>query len=207
MCYSIRRLVYKGGYISYLDSGFDENLNRELPDIRTQYLEADASYLFPQISGSQIGGGITTSADGKIIINWDTGEVIFSDGGRGRVFLGKIQGSDEYGIKIVDASGNIVMSSTGKIQADGLEDGSVTTTKIANLAVTNAKIANLAVTNAKIDSLSADKITAGILDVAVDIGESGSVGRIRLDGVNNRMTVRADTGLDQVLVGEHPGGF
>jgi hypothetical protein len=45
-----------------------------------------------------------------------------------------------------------------------IQDGSVTTPKIANLAITTAKIANLAVTDAKIDSLSASKITAGTID-------------------------------------------
>ncbi len=165
--------------MSYDQIGFDSFLNRELPDIKTQYLEADASYLLPQLSGSQISGGTTTSADGKIIINWDTGEVIFSDGGRGRVFLGKIQGSDEYGIKIVDADGNEVMSTVGTIQTAGLEDGAVTTIKIADLSVTNAKIVSLNADKINVDQLDALAINTGTL--VVDESITAGDGTVVLD--------------------------
>lgn len=50
--------------------------------------------------------------------------------------------------------------STAKIQ-----DAAVGSVQIADAAITNAKIANLSVTNAKIDSVSADKITAGQINL------------------------------------------
>ena len=50
------------------------------------------------------------------------------------------------------------------------------------------RIADLAVTDAKIASLSADKITAGTLIVAVGVGESGS-GGILVDGENVRIVM------------------
>jgi len=183
--------------MSYTDIGFDEFLNRELPDAKTQYMEANASYLLPQLSGSVIGGGITTSADGKVIINWDTGEVIFSDGARGRVFLGKIVGSDSYGIKIIDAEGNEVLSALGKLQSGGLEDGAVTTTKIANLAVTSAKILSLDADKINVDQLDALAVNTGTLVVDESITAGDGTVVLDDDGIlvdGGKIVVKDDSG-------------
>ncbi len=106
-------------------SGFNEFLVREPTDKIVGWSEDIVTSRISQLSGSVIGAGESRSSDGKTIINWDTGEVTFSDGARRRVFLGKIPGTEDYGIKIVDAEGNVVMSALGQIQTAGIAFGSV----------------------------------------------------------------------------------
>jgi len=66
--------------------------------------------------------------------------------------------------------------------------------------IRTAKIADASITNAKIASLSANKITAGDLIVAVDIGNPAS-GYVRLDGTNNRIIVNDGT-TNRIVIGE-----
>jgi hypothetical protein len=72
-----------------------------------------------------------------------------------------------------------------RVSEGGLDDNSVSTPKVQNLAVSTAKIADLAVTDAKISNLSAAKITTGLLTVnPVSAGATGiavtNAGKIRL---------------------------
>lgn len=62
------------------------------------------------------------------------------------------------------------------------------------------RIDDASVTNAKIVSLAADKITAGDLIVAVDVGDPAT-GYTRLDGDNNRIVVHDGTN-PRVVIGE-----
>lgn len=66
--------------------------------------------------------------------------------------------------------------------------------------IRTAKIADASITDAKIVSLSANKITAGDLIVAVDIGNPAS-GYVRLDGTNNRIIVNDGT-TNRIVIGE-----
>jgi hypothetical protein len=81
-----------------------------------------------------------------------------------------------------------------------LNGQSIRTARIADASITNIKIKDASITDAKIVSLSADKITAGEIIVAVDIG-SPSSGYIRLDGDNNRIIVNDGTN-NRILIGE-----
>lgn len=77
-----------------------------------------------------------------------------------------------------------------------IADLAVTTAKINDLAVTTAKIANLAVTDAKIDSLTADKITAGTIDVLVSLTNNS----IKLDGANSLISITDTQGSPRLRV-------
>ena len=169
--------------MNYEDSGFNEFLSRDISDFgEPEYGEDMVSILTPRVSGSSIVSGISQSNTGKLVINWKTGEMTFSDGARKRVFLGKIEGTDGYGIKIVDANGNTVLSTDGQVQTAGIADDSVT--------------------NVKISSVSADKITAGTLSAVTNLGATS----IKLDGENKRIIVNDGTN-DRILIGYQSGGF
>lgn len=151
-------------------AGFDEFLNRssEEPSLFTrstanysdqvlgyqpEILDDESSMFIRQLSGSSIAGGITKSQDGKLQVDWAKGSFIANDGSRNRVEIGRLPGSQLFGIRIYDASGDEIFSAAGELQSSGIADGAVITTKIANLAVTNAKIG----------ALSASKIVTGTL--------------------------------------------
>lgn len=98
-----------------------------------------------------------------------------------------------------------------------IEDSAITTAKIKDAAITNAKIANLAVdtaqikdaavTNAKIDTLAVNKLTAGTFGAVEDLGGASTNAKVTIDGVNNRIMVRAEDAKDRILIGKHIGGF
>jgi len=169
--------------LSYTDIGFDRLLNKNTPVASMN--DASSSMYITSLSGSNISGGITSSNTGTLSINWDTGEIIINDGARSRVLMGYVAEEDAYGIKILDPTGNVVLSAAGKVQTEGLEDGSVT--------------------DVKISSVAAEKIIAGSLIVPVDLGNISS-GYIRLDGENNRIIINDGTN-DIILLGYQAGGF
>lgn len=72
----------------------------------------------------------------------------------------------------------------------------VTTALIDNLGVTTGKIANLAVTNAKVNDLAADKLTAGTINVLVQLTNQ----TIKLDGVNSQITITDTQGAPVIRV-------
>ncbi len=71
--------------------------------------------------------------------------------------------------KIADLAVDTLKIGDTAITEEKLANLAVTSAKLANLAVTTAKIRNLAVTDAKIESLSADKITAGVIEAIISI--------------------------------------
>lgn len=100
----------------------------------------------------------------------------------------------------VKKDSNVVRLLDEQVQTEGMKDDTVSTEKIKDLAVTNAKIDNLAVTNAKIDSMSAGKIIASTLIVAVDVGTGAGSAYVRLDGANNRIVVHDGT-VPRIVIG------
>lgn len=164
--------------MSYKELGFNQLLNKRSASYNM--LEDSSSRFITSLSGSNINGGITSSNTGTLSINWDTGEIIINDGARSRVLMGYVAEEDAYGIKILDPTGNVVLSAAGRVQTDGLEDE--------------------AVTNVKISSVAAEKIIAGSLIVPVDIGNISS-GYIRLDGENNRIILNDGTN-NRIIIGE-----
>lgn len=65
-------------------------------------------------------------------------------------------------------------------------NAAITTAKISDAAITSAKIGDAQITDAKIVSLSADKLTAATIGVALNLGASA---KILLDGTNNRIVI------------------
>lgn len=87
-----------------------------------------------------------------------------------RINLGKLGGNDtDYGIEILDSSGNTVLSASGLgtdvVDTGQIVNAAITNAKIANLAVDTAQIASAAITNAKIGSAAVD--TAEIANAAI----------------------------------------
>jgi hypothetical protein len=162
----------------YIDLGFDKLLNRR--NAPSSMMDDATSRYITSLSGSNIAGGTTSSNTGTLSINWDTGEIKVNDGARSRVLLGYVAEEDAYGIKILNESGEVVFSVAGQVGTEGIEDE--------------------AVTDAKITSIAANKILAGDLVVAVDVGNP-TTGYVRLDGVNNRILVHDGTN-PRIVIGD-----
>jgi len=84
-------------------------------------------------------------------------------------------GGSGYG-DIEDESVDTLQLTNLAVTTAKIDNLAVTTAKIGDLAVTTAKIGDLAVTNAKIDSLAADKITAGTITATISIQSAGTIG-------------------------------
>jgi len=202
----------------YTDLGFDKLLNRR--NAPSSMMDDATSRYITSLSGSNISGGITSSNTGTLSINWDTGEIKINDGARSRVLLGYVAEEDAYGIKILNNLGETVFSVAGQVGTGGIESGAITGDKIVDGAVTGDKlvdgavsgdklgsgsvdtinIVDYAITDAKITSLSANKILAGDLVVAVDVGNP-TTGYVRLDGGNNRIVVHDGTN-PRIVIGD-----
>ena len=181
----------------YTNSGFDGFINRRLPGVTTpEYSEDIASLVTSRYSGSGLGSGISQSPDGKLIINWDTGEISASDGVRKRVIVGRIEKSDEYGIKIVDASGNTILSAAGQVQESGIADGAVTVDKLAANSVTSDKIVSKTiVVGDTADALSDRFFTDATTKTNVE-GWKSSSDATKIDGGNIYTNSIVVAGLD-----------
>lgn len=91
-----------------------------------------------------------------------------------------------------------------RTEGDG-DDWTTATTYIDDLQFRKktgtAFIEDLAVTNAKIQDVSAGKITAGIINVLVNLGVGGN---IDIDGVNDVFLIRDDASTLRVRIGKKP---
>jgi len=182
----------------YTDLGFDKLLNRRTTP-STMMDDATSRYI-TSLSGSNIAGGVTSSNTGTLSINWDTGEIKINDGANSRVLLGYVAEEDAYGIKIKNAVGETVFSVAGQVGTGGIEDSAITGDKLDDGSVDTINIVDYAVTDAKITSLAAEKILAGDLVVAVDVGNP-TTGYVRLDGDNNRIVVHDGTN-PRIVIGD-----
>lgn len=182
----------------YTDLGFDKLLNRR--NAPSSMMDDATSRYITSLSGSNISGGITSSNTGTLSINWDTGEIIVNDGARSRVLVGYVAEEDAYGIKIINALGETVFSVAGQVGTGGIADEAITSSKLGSGSVDTINIVDYAITDTKITSLSANKILAGDLVVAVDVGNP-TTGYVRLDGVNNRILVHDGTN-PRIVIGD-----
>jgi len=82
------------------------------------------------------------------------------------------------------------LNQRGVVTNSFLQDGVITTVKIGSAAVTDAKIL----------TLDAGKLTAGTIEVAINLGTPGT-GSIKLDGANNRIVINDGT-VDRIYLGE-----
>jgi hypothetical protein len=101
-----------------------------------------------------------------------------------------------------------------RVSEGGLDDNSVSTPKVQNLAVSTTKIADLAVTDAKIGNLSAAKITTGLLTVnPVSAGATGiavtNAGKIRLQtmtGTPSKISFEDSGGSERAAISGNGSG-
>lgn len=98
--------------------------------------------------------------------------------------------------KIADASILTAKIADAQITTAKIVDLAVSNAKIDNLSVTTAKIASLAVTNAKVNDVAADKLTAGTINVLVQLTNQ----TIKLDGVNSQITITDTQGAPVVRI-------
>ena len=94
---------------------------------------------------------------------------------------------NDYGIKIVDAEGNVVMSSSSLLQTAGLADEAVTSGKISV---------------AQLDALAINTGTLNV-DESMTLGDDDNV---KIDGANKRIIINDGTD-DRILIGWQEGGF
>lgn len=102
--------------------GFDNLLNRSLPNTTTELGEDSSSSYLPAISGSSVAGGATTSASKKMTIDYDNNKIVFSDGATDRVLLGNLGDTDKYGIRVADSKGNIRLEISDVLQQISMYD-------------------------------------------------------------------------------------
>lgn len=102
--------------MAYTDIGYDEFLNR----IEPESVQNNAQSLDPQqfdnftdqISGSKIQGGIMRSADGKVLLDLETGYFQVTNNAQQNVRLG-LQDDGTFGFMVKDKDGNIIVRFTG----------------------------------------------------------------------------------------------
>lgn len=75
--------------MTYEEVGFNKLLYKTgLTTTSTQMTEDQSSNDISSLSGSIITGGITKSTSGKILIDWDLGQILVGDGANWRVLIG-----------------------------------------------------------------------------------------------------------------------
>lgn len=153
------------GYDTFLRRGFTDSL-------RTT--ESQASYETPQISGTAISSGLSSSSDGKFTVDWSQSVLVVTDGARNRIEMGKIPGTDLYGIRIYDSDGEIIFEGGTFV----LEDDSITSSMISGL--------------------SASKILTGTLraDTEISVGDASII----ISGTNRNIIIN-DGDNDRVKIG------
>lgn len=115
--------------MSYIDIGYDENLNLiEDSPVQDQGIDPQAFENFTDaISGSKIQGGILTSPDGKVKLDLETGAFIVNNGVQELVRFGILPDGnvgllikDQNGNTLLNVNGNnnLIQSATGKMILD-----------------------------------------------------------------------------------------
>jgi hypothetical protein len=97
--------------MSYLDSGYDEFLNRIEPASQVQSQELDPlqfDSFTQQISASKLQGGVMLSPDGKIKMDLDQGYFLVSDGVQELVRFGVLP-DGTTGLLIKDGQGDTLL--------------------------------------------------------------------------------------------------
>lgn len=142
-----------------------------------------------------------------------------------RIRIGKLDsGTDDYGIEVYDASGNLILGADGLgldvVGSDQIQDGSVLTDHLANSAVTTAKIASAAVTAGKLAAdavgeehlqdlaVTADKVaasaitTAKIASAAVEAGNiaTGAVTSDKIQDLAVSTSKLADAAVEEAKI-------
>lgn len=71
----------------------------------------------------------------------------------------------------------------------------------------NEYIQRGAIQGEKITNLSARQLQTSTLVAAVDVGKGVSAAHIKIDGPNNRIMIRDESGVDRILIGFQKDGF
>lgn len=104
--------------MSYKDLGFSKFLTKPSKEEKPAFTEDETATNLPRLSGSSFYGGTTSSPDGRLKIYWDKPLVVISDKARKRVAFGKLEGTNQWGFRVWDEAGNVVIT-TSETQ-DGL---------------------------------------------------------------------------------------
>jgi hypothetical protein len=76
--------------MTYEEVGFNKLLYRtELTPSNNEMTEDQSSVAITSISGAAILGGTTKSVSGKILIDWDIGQILIGDKANWRILLGE----------------------------------------------------------------------------------------------------------------------
>jgi hypothetical protein len=97
--------------VSYLDNGFDLFLDKTSPP-SGEVSAIDQDAITDSISGSKISSGTISSNDGRSNLNLDDSLYSVSDGLVNRVEMGQFD-DGEYGLRIRDRDGNLLIDITG----------------------------------------------------------------------------------------------
>ena len=166
-------------------------LDRDLLDLTTYYYRIRAVATDGTASPWTAVVSATTLADTTTVLDQLQSAVLYLQ--RAHITNAVISSAQIDAAAIAEASIADASIGTAKII-----DGAITTAKIGDLAVTNAKIDTLAVTDAKISTVSADKITAGTLNVLLRLTND----RITLDGTNSQISIQDGNDQIRVLLGQ-----
>jgi len=99
--------------MSYLEQGYDEFFNRGLVPEESQVQDTFSLFDFDSkiigVSLNQIQGGITKSSNGGVILDLDNEALIFGEGGKEKIRIGK-QADGDFGFKIFNTDGIEILS-------------------------------------------------------------------------------------------------
>lgn len=99
--------------MSYLDSGFDAFFEKPLGLNNSQFSSIDQDVMLSPISANKIQDGVMSSSDNRTQLDLNSSLYTVSDGMVSRVQLGKFS-DGEYGLRIFDRDGNVLIDITGE---------------------------------------------------------------------------------------------
>lgn len=142
------------GNYDYKSAGFNHFMKRGFPTVDSVEEESgdESSFRVRHLSGTSITSGISKSSDGKLIVDWGQEQIIVTDGARNRVEIGKIPGTDQYGIRIYDAEGSEVVNASGEVQ--GIEVEELSADKITTGTLRSTTTISVGDNNIKIDGVN-----------------------------------------------------
>lgn len=99
--------------MSYLDRGYNEYLEQSIIPQEIEYSDLDIDMLFDSLGGQKIASsGSIESQDRRLSLNLGDNLFAINDGTVDRVKMGKFE-DGEYGLRIYDREGNVLMDITG----------------------------------------------------------------------------------------------
>lgn len=158
----------QGQYLTLIDMQSSISSGWLIDTVRILNLEANTILANEIITNDFF---IGADGNGSIEMSGSTVQLIVKDdAGTTRLIIGNIgAGATNWGIRVIDASGNVKFESSTTTFIDGavINDATITNAKIVNATIDGStKLVNSSVPNSKLGSdISASKITAGTLTI------------------------------------------